>query len=46
MDKTKKYFLRNIAPPAGVMLICILGAFFVYKGYYTEPYHAKSFANI
>jgi len=42
MDKTKKYFLRNIAPPAGVMLICIL----VYKGYYTEPYHAKSFANI
>lgn len=35
MEKTKVYFMRNIAPAFGVMCVCLLGAFFVYKGFYS-----------
>lgn len=33
-ETVKTYFLQYIAPALGTMLVCILGAFFVYKGYY------------
>ncbi|GEM_PF-2602292 len=38
MEDTKEYFLQNVAPALGVMLICVLGSFFVYKSFYNGDY--------
>ena len=35
MEKTKEYLIRNIAPPLGVLFVCIFGAFLVYKSFYS-----------
>jgi len=34
MQTTKEYFLHNFAPALGVMFVCLLGSFVVYKGFY------------
>lgn len=39
MDFARNYVVNTIAPPIGLLTVCILGAFLVYKGFYGDAYY-------
>ncbi len=46
IESTKAYCLQNIAPAMGTMLVFVVGAFLVYKGFYSGTVQSAAYAGM